>query len=62
MSRELHLIIYSESSLYRDGNGYPRLVTRWFFLPLGGGSGLNFVFTGLLVGQILYPTGLRVCV
>jgi hypothetical protein len=47
----------------RDGNGYPRPVTRLVFLPLGGWSGSDFVHTGILVGQILYPTGLwaQVC-
>jgi hypothetical protein len=46
----------------RDGNGYPRPVTRWVFSLLGSRSRLNFVPTGLLLGQMLYPMGLRVWV
>jgi hypothetical protein len=44
----------------KDGNGYPRPVTWWVFPLLGSGSELNFVSAGLLVGQMLYPMGLRV--
>jgi hypothetical protein len=52
------VILLGSGARSRDGNGYPRPVTRWVFLPLGGGFGSDFIPTGLLVGQILYPAGL----
>jgi hypothetical protein len=44
----------------RDGNGYPRLDTRWVFTPLGYVCGLNILPVGLLLGKNLHPMGKRV--
>jgi hypothetical protein len=47
----------------RDGNGYPKLETRWVFTLLGYGFGLIFIPMGLLMDINVYPTGswVRVC-
>jgi hypothetical protein len=47
-----------ESVAARDGNGYPKLETRWVFTALGYGFRLIFIPMGLLTGINLYPTGL----
>ena len=44
----------------RDGNGYPRIDTRWVFTPLGYVCGLNILPVGLLLGKNLHPMGKRV--
>jgi hypothetical protein len=42
----------------RDGNGYPKPETRWFFTPLGYGFGSIFIPMGLLMGINLHPASL----
>jgi hypothetical protein len=34
--------------MHYDGNGYPRI--GWVFVPLGGGSGSDFISTGFISG------------